>query len=132
MFKAIVAVMAALFVSVGAQAAGHHHTETVCSAQNANVCAHLGMHDLPTSKAEAKLIAHFFTPGNALVSNLKADLWMPDMGHGSAPVEIKDAGNNHYIISKAQFVMPGAWLVRLDFDFEGAAHHIEIPVTISE
>lgn len=132
MFKSILAVAATLFMAVGAQAAGHEHSETVCSAQKADLCAHLGMHSLPTTTAEAKLIAHFFTPGDVAVSNLAVTLWMPDMGHGSAPVEITDAGNNHFIISKAQFPMTGLWLVKMDFDFEGATHHIEIPLNISE
>jgi hypothetical protein len=129
-------VMSALVLGSAAFAAEDHtHTASVCSAKNAAVCAHLGLPKVLNSQGEVKFIAHVETPADAAVSNMKVDLWM-DMGNGQGhngpPVEIKDAGQNHFVVSKAYFVMVGDWLVRLDFDFEGVSHHIEIPVAITE
>ncbi|NCN95822.1 MAG: hypothetical protein GW917_03800 [Bdellovibrionales bacterium] len=63
------------------------------------------------------------TEGNPV--ELSADpsvvLWMPDMGHGSAPTSVeknRDAAGNvvagEYQISKIYFVMPGLWEVRVE------------------
>lgn len=124
-------IASSLFLSHMALADGDHsHTETLCSSQNTAVCAHLGLHQELNSQDEGRFIAHIFTPNEALVSNLAVELWMPDMDHGSSPVALKDAGKNHYLVTNAWFIMKGAWLVKLSFDFEGARHQIDIPVEI--
>ena len=40
-------------------------------------------------------------------------LWMPAMGHGSSPVTVSAQGAGVYEVSKAYFIMPGAWDVRV-------------------
>jgi hypothetical protein len=114
---------------------GHQHTPSVCSKDNASVCAHLGLPKTLNSHDEGRFMAHVETPQDAAVSNMKIDLWM-DMGgghgHSSSPVDIKDAGYNHFMVTNAWFVMEGTWLVRMDFDFEGAHYHLEVPVTVAQ
>lgn len=39
------------------------------------------------------------------------DLWMPDMGHGSAPV-IVESTDRGYLVKDVFFIMPGLWQVR--------------------
>jgi len=54
----------------------------------------------------------------ALNETIKVTLWMPDMGHGSAPTKIQQINNDQgfpqpglYRVSNMQFVMGGIWEV---------------------
>lgn len=136
MLKKFLGLSIAAFVLVASQATladdGHSHSDTVCSDKSAAICAHLGLPKTLKSTEEAKFIAHVEIANEALVTNMAVSLWMPEMGHGSSPVELKDAGTNHYIVSKAYFTMPGNWLVKLSFEFEGVQHSIDIPVVVAE
>lgn len=118
-----------------ALALAHEHSVSVCSATRADVCAHLGFEKPLNSSAEGKFMAHVMTPANQDIQDFKLDLFM-DMGgghgHGSAPVELKALGKNRFAVSNAWFVMQGEWLVRLDFEFDQAHHHIEIPIEIKQ
>lgn len=125
-------VSAALLFSTPVFAGGHTHTPDVCSAQNPDVCAHLGLHQELKSTVANQFIVDIMTPGGEAFTNLKVVLWMPDMGHGSSPVTMKDLGNNHYLVSDAWFLMPGNWVVKLNFDFAGQNLDIEIPLQIAE
>jgi len=40
-------------------------------------------------------------------------LWMPSMGHGSAPVKIESLEQGRYRLTNMYFIMPGDWDVRL-------------------
>lgn len=115
------------------QAQAHEHSETVCSSLRKDVCAHLGFEKPLAANVEAEFMAHVVTPGSQPISSFNLDLWMEmggGHGHGSAPVEIHGGEKNLFKITNAWFVMMGQWMVRMDFDFEGAHHHIEIPVQI--
>jgi hypothetical protein len=110
--------------------ADDNHSANVCSVKNAEVCAHLGHMTSFSSKAEVQFVAHIMVPQNQQVSDIKIDLWMPDMGHGTSPVTVKQFAVNKYNVTKAFFVMSGLWLVRLKFSVGGEKHQIEIPVNI--
>jgi len=134
MFKIILALATfacGLMISLPTLAEDHTHTENVCSAKMANLCSHLGLHSALKTTEAGRFIVDIMTPDLAPVTNLKVTLWMPDMGHGSSPVVIKDIGNNHYLVTDAWFVMVGKWLVKLEFDFYGNTHQIDIPVDIA-
>lgn len=111
------------------------HTGEFCTDATEDICAHLHFLADVNSSTEGSFTAHVETPDNKPINNLKIDMWM-DMGHGhghgSAPVEIADAGANHFTVTNAWFVMPGTWLVRIDFDFNGVHQHIEIPVNVAK
>lgn len=64
----------------------------------------------PNSTEPAELLLTL-TPDTPL--RLNALLWMPSMGHGSAPVKVTPLGNGKYSITKMYFIMPGDWDVRL-------------------
>jgi uncharacterized membrane protein YcfT len=121
-----------LMISLPVLAEDHTHTENVCSAKNADLCSHLGLHNVLKTTEAGRFIVDIMTPDGSPATNLKVTLWMPDMGHGSSPVAIKDVGNNHFLVTEAWFVMTGKWLVKLEFDFAGETHQIEIPVDIAE
>lgn len=74
------------------------------------ICANLRWLKTPTSTEAAELLVTLpaDTPGT-----MTALLWMPSMGHGSAPVKIENQGNGIYRIFKMYFIMPGDWEVRL-------------------
>lgn len=46
--------------------------------------------------------------------NLNIYIWMPDMGHGSSPVEIKQMNATDYFISDIAFIMPGLWILHIE------------------
>lgn len=130
MFKSLL-VSASLMFSLSAFAdGGHRHSENVCSTADANVCAHLGFHSDLKSTEAGQFIVDIMVQDQ--VENLQVTLWMPDMGHGTSPVTLSDIGNSHWLVKDAWFVMPGNWVVKLDFVIAGTQHHIEIPVEIAE
>jgi hypothetical protein len=45
---------------------------------------------------------------------INAYLWMPEMGHGSSPIEIKQLSNTDYIFSELAFIMPGLWDLHIE------------------
>ena len=128
--------LALVFVTFGSQvfAEPDHgdHSETVCSTVDAKVCAHLGHMTALNSRDEVQFVAHVLLPATQAVSNMKVSLWMPSMGHGSSPVKLTQIDVNKYQVSEAFFMMPGTWVVRLNFTFNGANHQINIPVNVAE
>lgn len=45
---------------------------------------------------------------------LNVYLWMPEMGHGSSPVEIQQVNSTNYIFSELAFIMPGLWVLHVE------------------
>lgn len=132
MFKSIIAGLSLMF-SLSAFAVGDYtHTPDFCSVKNPQVCAHLGLHKVLKSTEAGQFLVDIMTPNAELYTNLKVDLWMPDMGHGSSPVTLKQLRHNYYLVTDAWFMMPGNWVVRLNFDFKGENLDIEIPMEIKE
>lgn len=121
-----------VFSSVIAIAHDGDHSPDVCSRANPDVCAHIGHMSSFTTAGEAQFVAHIQAPQNQQVSDVKIELWMPDMGHGSRPVAVRQFGVNKYHVTKAYFMMAGLWEVRVRFAFGGTNHEIFIPVNIVE
>lgn len=108
------------------------HSENVCSSFNTQVCGHIGHMSGMRSDSEAQFVTHLEIPNEVQVSDLKVELWMPHMGHGSSPVTITQFGVNKYKITEAYFIMPGAWEVRVSFILDGLQHKLHIPIEIAE
>lgn len=56
----------------------------------------------------------------SISDTIEVELWMPDMGHGSAPTQVTrtiDANGNavtgSYLVRNLYFIMGGAWEVRI-------------------
>lgn len=45
---------------------------------------------------------------------LNVYIWMPDMGHGSSPVEMKQLNSTDYIVNEIAFIMPGLWVLHIE------------------
>lgn len=41
-------------------------------------------------------------------------IWMPDMGHGSSPIDIKQLNSTDYAVSEIAFIMPGLWVLHVE------------------
>ena len=52
------------------------------------------------------------TPGGEVV---EAKLWMPDMGHGSAPTQLARLDGNCTQIDHIDFIMSGDWEIRVRY-----------------
>jgi hypothetical protein len=126
-----IAFLAILFIFNFAWASDDHSVE-VCSTKNVNACGHIGHMSGMTSSGEAQFVVHLTIPDDVQVTDLNIVLWMPEMCHGSSPVEFTQFGVNKYKVTQAFFVMPGNWVVRVNFKLEGEEHQIEIPIEIAE
>lgn len=51
-------------------------------------------------------------PYQDLPNNLFVFLWMPAMGHGSAPVKLNRINDGEYDVSEVQFIMGGKWEIK--------------------
>ncbi len=45
---------------------------------------------------------------------LNAFIWMPEMGHGSSPIEISKTSLTNYLFSEVAFIMPGLWVLHIE------------------
>ena len=50
--------------------------------------------------------------------NLQIDLFMPEMGHGSAPVQVQALDDTHFTVKKVYFIMHGLWHIRIKDDHD--------------
>ena len=41
-------------------------------------------------------------------------IWMPEMGHGSSPVVIKQVNSTDYNVYELAFIMPGLWVLHIE------------------
>ena len=46
--------------------------------------------------------------------SLNAFIWMPEMGHGSSPIEQAQVSNTHFSFSEIAFIMPGLWVLHVE------------------
>ena len=45
---------------------------------------------------------------------LKTFIWMPEMGHGSSPIQISQLNATDYGLSDIAFIMPGLWVIHIE------------------
>ena len=130
MIKTLLAIGLVTFALNAFAAGDGDHSETVCSALDANVCAHLGHMTKLDSSSEVQFVAHVMVAQQ--VADMNVVLWMPAMGHGSSPVKLTLTGLNYYQVSQAYFIMPGNWEVKMSFSLNGVKHQITIPVNVEQ
>jgi hypothetical protein len=80
-----------------------------------NACFNLEWITVPVMKGEGKLSLRFqdFSSGRLEKLELKAFLWMPEHGHGSANVLIEGLPEDGFILSRLRYFMPGHWELHL-------------------
>ncbi len=97
--------------------------QTPCDVQftNLEICGRLTWISGPQIGDDSPFTVAFFAQGGStadsetateLPGNLKIQLWMPSMGHGSAAVKITSLGNGVYQVTNVQFLMAGDWDIR--------------------
>jgi hypothetical protein len=69
-------------------------------------------------------------PYSDLPKPLVVFLWMPAMGHGSAPVKLRKLTDGEYEVSEVQFIMGGKWEIKFQLK-EGNQVFDETMVTLS-
>lgn len=45
---------------------------------------------------------------------LNVYIWMPEMGHGSSPIDMKQLNSTDYVFSELAFIMPGLWVLHIE------------------
>lgn len=113
---------------------GHEHSGTYCLSENSKLCLHLGMPARLNTKDEGKFMVHFMVPAAtaAKIEVTNVELWMDDMGHGSAPTSLQKMADGKYMVSNAWFIMTGLWSIRVKFNYDSQARMIVVPMQISE
>lgn len=70
-------------------------------------------------------------PYQDLPKTLFVYLWMPSMGHGSAPVKLKKIADGEYEISEVHFIMGGRWDVKFQLkDGSQVFDETSVPVSL--
>lgn len=96
-------------------------SEDTCSLKftKAGICAEMQWLKAPSSSDYSEFTLKFNSP-QITAANLSVVLWMPSMGHGSAPVKIEDLGQGQFRVYNVYFVMPGEWEVRVNLKNQSA------------
>lgn len=81
-------------------------------------CASLNWEKKPTEEEAGSFVLEFHGDRDPsqfveLIYPLVVVLWMPSMGHGSAPVTVESLGMGQYRISKVFFIMHGDWEIKI-------------------
>ena len=71
------------------------------------------------NSSEANVLVITLDGDSSVYDDMSALLWMPSMGHGSAPVQITRLSATQFKISNVYFIMPGDWEVRLTLKRSG-------------
>ena len=54
-----------------------------------------------------------------ITDDVNVELWMPDMNHGSSPVEVSKAAIGTYHANDVFFIMPGKWEIKFQIKNSG-------------
>lgn len=83
----------------------------------AQVRAHASWSQAPSTQDEARLHLEFRDPSDQKITEpvgtLSVALFMPEMGHGSAPTQVDHPAPGVFDVSNIYFLMPGTWEVRV-------------------
>jgi len=106
---------------VGASAQGHATLITATSQHSRALQLSVESNAVTTAANSATLCS---APGGVV---LEAKLWMPSMGHGSAPTQLVPLAADCLRIDHISFFMPGAWEIRVRYaDGDGAVIAVEV------
>lgn len=72
------------------------------------------------------MVVEFKTNGVANPMDLKAVLFMPDMGHGSSPTKVEKISESSFKVSRMYFTMPGLWEIRLTIKNENGVKETKV------
>lgn len=122
----------ALVLSLGIFSLSASAQSKVCSATTP-VCASFTTETPFSTTSEGRFELFLEDAGAQTVTLVKADLWMQmgRHGHGSAPLIIVQRGPGHFDVTRAFFVMKGAWQIRVTYEHQGTTETLVLPVTVT-
>ena len=114
--KPLAAVAQDLKISTG----GDHPSTCELQFTHSKTCITYQWEKMPTSTLYGTLIFNTFTLGpdgntripQALRYTPEVNLFMPSMGHGSAPTSVIEITPGTYRVTNLFFMMPGVWEIR--------------------
>lgn len=83
----------------------------LATSQEVSICYQIIWSEGPRVSQESR--AQLLFTGNALVDLERFELWMPDMGHGSAPTAFSSGDGRLWEIRDIYFIMPGSWEISI-------------------
>lgn len=94
--------------TVNAQAQNNNNCNANCSLNfvRTNIQAQLSWNTKPVVEDESPFTLRFSAPPGAAVS---VRLFMPSMGHGSAPIKLQKVDEANYNATNVYFTMAGNW-----------------------
>ena len=124
MMNIFVVAVSILKLFVSAEAIAHETPDAELFFQQGAIHAHLFWEQGPNNGTESVMRIEFMNghthSPTEIPSTFDLDIWMPDMGHGSAPTQTQRVLNERgeplpgvYRVNNIYFVMGGAWDVRL-------------------
>lgn len=134
--KLLMSIVFALGFAVSSSALGlEEHSENVCSTINEQICAHIGMHEVPVVGTPSNFMVHFLVE-DAVAEQIKnVDVLQVFPGEteedfilNTLTFEQKNA--THYMVKEAVFEKAGQWFIAVVFDYNGETDMIEIPLSI--
>ncbi len=106
-------------------------TECPYSLQKVQLCLTATWEETPDSTKYNSMKVTLIGGNLSAFDELQSLLWMPSMGHGSAPVRIEKIDSNTYRIYDMYFVMSGDWEVRIFLKKSGqTVDQVFIPVRL--
>lgn len=117
MLKFISSIFLLLATFSATAATNVHHL----SFANGKIQALVSWNVEPQVERESNMVVEFKTNGGVIPADLKAILFMPDMGHGSSPTRVEKISESSFKVSKMYFTMPGVWEIRLTIKDENGA-----------
>lgn len=127
----LIALLLGLGLSTTALAEGHHHSETVCSTTNEQLCLHLGIHDSLKAGQNNRFMVHFMldeTVNPSLINNLSVTAL--NNNNKSISIQTEQMDEVHFIAKNANFTEAGEWKVEINFLYDNTEHKILVPVTV--
>lgn len=127
--KSILLIATGLFISLISFAQGHTHSDTLVFKNN-TLHMHASFPTEPTVGAKTEMLLEAKDPTTHQTiefnENINVVLWMPSMGHGSAPTQVVPAVDANGIL------IPGTFLVKNVFFMMGGDWEIRVTLTDAE
>lgn len=103
------------------------------------LCASFTWKKFPQGKEFGEMIVKVWRPnavdGSMVLQDVQGtvdvELFMPDMGHGSSPVQVERQDVGTFSVSRVYFTMSGNWLIKVEIKQGNVIRdEADIPVTI--
>lgn len=125
--KSILAML--LFFSPLLAYSHNFHSETFCSDDTKEACAHIGYDSEFDTKSSFEFVFHVTTPGADKIEQVQIYFAQPELDIITDSVIAEKVGPGKYLMKNVQFSAPGQWEIRSEFDYK-LFHQIFIPITV--